>query len=663
MRFIILPYFLLCCTINLSAQYEAGLKFGDVSEADLRLMAAPGDSTAEAYVLYDKLDLRFDYLPDKGPAVEETFHRRLKLLKPSSFERANIELTYDSDFQDVRGLDASVYLPSGEEIKLKRRDFIREQGDGSQRTIKFTFPRIMPGAIIEYVYTRTTESILVPTAYSFQERLPVRWAEYTAMIPKYYRYVSLGTQGEFYINEVKQEYRRWNPSGQRGASGSTPIAFTDMRYVMKDQPAFSVQPYTNNLRDYLPQVRLQLQSVQYPNTISQPVFNNWHTTVAELHERKDFGRYYRVKSNYNQLWKAAEPIIMAGNSTRERIDLAYYFITSRLEWNERYAILGSDTPDRIFDAAEGNSADLNLSLLALLNEAGIPAHPLLVSLRDRGAPMEVYPLINQFNHLMVYTEVEGQPYLLDANGPGRPPGLPRIEALNHRGWVADRDNPHWINVEVPRARRVVLATMQLDETGRAEVSLTGRLESYYAFAGRNQLGEMKQASEAPLVREIVERYPETEVLTHELLDGGDTATQPLNYQASLRLPAGPASDDYLYVQPIILPVLNEELDDVEQRLYPIDFPFPWREQYVATISVPTGFAVDELPESTRLVSEDRGLSATFTASTTPGNGVQVNFTVDHDRTFYRASDYAALRVMYQRIIELQESTIVFKRSK
>ena len=662
LSFRLILLFLFLSTV-LSAQYEKGLKFGRIDEADRALLSAPGDTTAEAYVLYDKLDLRFDYVEDKGPQLLETFHRRVKLLKPSSFDRANVAIYYDRDYQELQGVDATIYLPDGTDIKLRNRDMTYDRGTDDRDRLMFTFPQVTPGAIIEYTYTKRSQSLLTPFPYTFQEDIPIRWAEYTARIPQYYRYISLGMQGNYHIQEVEQANRSWQMTARGAGTKTTPIKFTDMRYVMKDLSSFPQQPYTNNLRDYLPQVKLQLQSVDYPNTISQPVFNNWLTTVKDLHDRQDFGRYYQVKGNYNSVWKEAEPIIMAGTTPKERIDAAYYYVARKVKWNERFSILGSDKPDNILAAGSGNSADLNLCLLALLNEAGIKAHPLLVSLRDRGAPVELYPLINQFNHLLVYTEVDGQPYLLDANGTDRPPGLPRVLALNHRGWVADEQQPRWISIEVPRARRVVLADMTLDESGQAAVDLTGRLESYYAFSGRNQLTRMKQATDAPLATDVLAQFPAASVRAHSLVSGGESSLEPLTYKVELDLPAAVANQDFLYVQPILLPSLDDALDDVEERLYPIDFPYPWREQYIATIHVPAGYVLEEAPESIRMTSEDGGMTATFATNVQPDQTVTVNFTVDLDRTFYHATDYTALRQMYRRIIELQESTLIYKRAK
>lgn len=657
--------FLFGCS-TLSAQYEDGLKFGKITDEDLALMVVPGDTAAAAYVLYDKLDLRFDYVEDKGPVLKETFHRRVKLLKPSSFDRANVKIGYDRSFQGLQNLKAQVYLPDGTTIKLRGSDFIREKGEDSRETAKFTFPQITSGAVIEYTYTLNTESILTPSRYVFQEDIPVRWAEYHAVIPEYYRYVSLGMQGNYYINEVSRPHLNWSPSvlrGRHGGSAQERVEHLDMHHVMRDIPPFRDQPYTNNLRDFLPSVRLQLQSVQYPNTPAQPIFNNWSTTAKELDEHQNLGRAYQARGNYKRLWEAAEPVVMGQTTVAGRITAAYNFVATRIQWDEHYRFLGSASPDDVFAAGVGNSADLNLCLLALLHEAGITAHPLLVSLRDRGAPIEFYPLVNQFDHLMVYADTEQGGIMLDANGVNRPPGLPRIQALNHRGWVADVENPHWISLEVPRARRVILSQMQVDELGQADVELSGRMESYFGHAGRNQLSGMKRPEEAPIAADIFTHHPEASLVSHELVSGGDSSLDPLTYKVQMKLPAGMATDDYLYVQPILLPLLDEELDDVEERIFPIDFPFPWREQYISNITIPGGYAIEELPESIRILSEDGGISATYTAAARPDNTINVNFTVDLDRTLYQPSDYASLRGMYRRIIELQEASIVLKRAK
>ncbi|WP_116124640.1 DUF3857 domain-containing protein [Lewinella sp. IMCC34183] len=656
------PLLFVLFTTGLLAQDYSDVRFGKLSDSDLAALPPAPDSAASAYVLYDHLDLKFDYLSGQGPVLQEYVHTRVKLLTPASFDRANVTLRYNPSYQDISGIKAVIHLPDGERIKLSGRAIVRER-DGDYRTIKFAFPQVTAGAVIEYTYKRRSDNILIPTPYAFQRDVPVRWAEYSALIPDYYRYVSLGTSGEYAIDEVKQSRMRWGPVFAKAPTAHESVSHNDIRWAMRDVAAFERQPYTNNATDYLPRVRLQLQSVNYPGEIVEPIFHNWEETVKELHQRRDFGGAYTNRSNYNQLWKAAEPVIMAEPDYKSRIDAAYTFVCRNLRWNGSTSIFGSESPNKVFTAGEGNSADLNLALLALLKEAGIPARPLLVSLRDGGTPIEVYPILTQFDHLLVYTELDGKPYLLDANGPGRAAGLPRLEALNHRGWVADPYAPRWVDVEVPRARQVVMANINFNAEGEPLVDLQSRLNSYFALQGRYALARTETPLDWPVVQDIAATFPATRVIAELGHEGENDTAGPLSLHVKLRVPASVVADEYIYLQPVILPVLDDELDDVEQRLYPVDFPYPWQLHYVANVQAPEGYAVDELPESIRLVSEDRGMTATYTAVERASGTVSITLQVQLDRTVYPATAYPTLRHMYRRIIEMQEANIVYRRAK
>ncbi|WP_168797454.1 DUF3857 domain-containing protein [Neolewinella litorea] len=652
---------LLFSTLLLAQEY-GDVKFGKITAEDLAAMPPGKDSAAAAYILYDRLDLKFDYLRDKGPTTIEEFHTRVKLITPAAFDRANVSLRYNRDVEAISGLKAVIHLPDGERIKLSGKDFIRER-DGDYNTLKFTFPQVTPGAVIEYTYTQRSENILIPTRFAFQRDVPVRWSEYTAFVPEYYKYVSLGISGNYVVNDVKTTRKPWGPVFRKVPTAHERVAHQDIRWAMQDVPAFEYQPYTNNATDYLPRVRLQLQSVNYPGEIAQPVFSNWKETVENLTDHRNFGRAYLNRSNYKQVWEAAEPAISAAEGVQARIDAAYRYVCGNLRWNGSTSIFGTDSPNQVLEKGEGNSADLNLALLALLHEAGIPAYPLLVSLRDQGSPVEIYPILTQFDHLLVYTEVEGQPYLLDANNAGRPPGLPREKALNHRGWVADPAHPRWVDVFVPQAKQIVMAHIGLDEAGASQIKIESKLNSYYALRGRQELSRMDSPLDGPLVREIVAGFPETQVRSHEVTHGVDDPSGALGITAELDVPAGMVADDYLYLQPVVIPLLDDELDDVEQRLYPIDFPYPWQVNYIANIKVPEGYAVEELPASVRLRSADGGMAAFYSASDDANGTISIVFRVNLDQTVYPADAYPMLRDMYRRIIELQEATIVFRRAK
>jgi len=63
----------------------------------------------------------------------------------------------------------------------------------------------------------------------------------------------------------------------------------------------------------------------------------------------------------------------------------------------------------------GSASDLNLLLLSMYTHLKLPALPILLSKRSRGATSEMYPLMDRFNHVVVAVELDSQAVFLDAS--------------------------------------------------------------------------------------------------------------------------------------------------------------------------------------------------------------------------------------------------------
>lgn len=642
-----------CASLSAFAQTDySQLKYGDIKPADRKMTVAPSDSSAEAYVLFDLLRMEMIQDNDGRPILQEYRHRQLKLLRESSFDRADVELVYWRDSEKISSIKAQIHLPNGKTIKVPKKDMIRERYDDDRDIWRFTFPSVTEGAILEFAYTTSDEGITIPSRYYFQEDIPVRWAEYRAAIPGYFNYVSLSNAVNHTVSKIVTESRFF---------GGREINHSVIRWAFGDLAAYKDQPYVNNFRDYIPHVRLQLASVQYPGQIIQKVFSDWNKTTEDLMGYLEFGKAFESKGNYGKVWKVAEPIVAKATTETEKVTALYNFVAGRISWDGSYSLLSDRTPNKVYEAAEGTSGEMSIMLLALLREAGIEAQPVLVPLRNGGSPVELYPLMAQFRHVMIEAVADGKKMLLDPNDIDRPPGLPRFNSLNGRAFVADPKNPHWIDIIPSRATQTIMAEVKLDADGMGEVDIRSRLGSYYAFNGRNRMDEMEEDAELPLVVSMVDAFPELEVVSHEEVD--KEVSGPLNLNMKLKVPMGQPIDDYLYVQPILCPVLSKELSDVETRLYPVDFGYPWMERYITNITIPEGYVVEELPESVKMRSEDGSLICTMAAEDKGNNVVSVNFTVSVGRTVYQPQEYAVLQNMFRQIIEMQESTIILKKTE
>ena len=152
------------------------VKFGSVDAADLQMTVLASDTAADAMVLFHKKYNYFDY--SGGTHIVSEVHRRVKLFRRSSFDRADVEIYYHTASERISKLKAIIHLPNGEALELKKQDFVRDEYNEDFNVIKFTFPQVTEGAIIEYSYRKTDEGIAVIPEFFFQENIPVKWAEF-----------------------------------------------------------------------------------------------------------------------------------------------------------------------------------------------------------------------------------------------------------------------------------------------------------------------------------------------------------------------------------------------------------------------------------------------------------------------------------------------------
>src|SRR5690606_32792810 len=78
---------------------------------------------------------------------------------------------------------------------------------------------------------------------------------------------------------------------------------------------------------------------------------------------------------------------------------------------------------------------INLLLITMLRQAGINAHPVLISTREHGWAHSEYPLMTKYNLAICNVELEGQQVYLDASEPRMGFGRLSPSCYNGPGFV------------------------------------------------------------------------------------------------------------------------------------------------------------------------------------------------------------------------------------
>ncbi|MCB9295421.1 MAG: DUF3857 domain-containing protein [Lewinellaceae bacterium] len=650
---------LLLCVffLPLSAQ-KPPMKWGKVDEDDLNMTACEADTSAAAVLLCDFAELSVD-LGDGDLRYVFEHHRRIKILKRQGFAYADVSIPYHES-EEIGGLDAQLFTPDGQSYKLTNNDIFEEESSEEWSQMKFSFPKVEEGAVIEYRYRISSESIIQLRPWYFQREIPTLWSELRLSIPEWYDYIFLKQGRPVDIEERDSREESIRVPSDFGRSGFVHAKVNKYRFVMEDVPAMTEEAYVTTMDDYLARVRFQLRSVEYPNSLVQPILSNWAGLAKELNDSGQLGKQIDKKKNQKALLEALEPVwAEAGaESKEEKAMLAYQYLNNAVEWDGRYSFFADQDLADCFEKKKASSGELNLMMLCALNALEMEAYPVLSSTRGHGSMLELYPILSQFNHLMAMAHLNGQMQLFDLGSPARPPGYPRVSALNGLGWLADESNPQWLQLVPPGAQKKSMYNLKIDNQGNAAVSVATLYEGYDAVDLREALREEDKGQF--LARNWEDRYPEVQIGTPEFEEGeGPFAPVKATYDGQLPGLAQ-AFDDFLYVSIALMPAFKENPLKLEERTYPVEIPYPIEVQDILFIEIPEGYAVEELPESGRVSLPNAGGKFDYLISENGGK-VQVVFKLEINQLTFKPEEYLVIRNFFNYILEKQGEQIVFRK--
>ena len=628
------------------------IRWGDVSAAEVAVADVPGDPDAAAVILGD---VGFDELEPSREGVRYTrrHHRRVKVLTEAGYEEGEFSFRYSKDDARVSRIRAQTFVPQPDgrmrTVELGRRDIYREEVRDGVEEVRFTMPALAPGVVFEYEYTYESDNAFVtPPAWYFQNGEPTVVSEYRVSIPAFLEYVTL-RQGSADAHESRQGTR---PFGRT----------TEVRWSARDVPALREEPYTTTYEDYTTSVKLQLSRIVYDG-IPQNILTSWGDVAKSLDGNDYFGRRLAT----SRLRRAQ---VEGLTGTRdEKMRAVYDLVREFYSSNGRGGMFADRDLNDVIDAKSGSDPELTLLLAALLREAGVPVQLAVLSTRSNGRPVEVYPIVSQFDRVMVVAQREdGSSVFLDPTDRHRPFGVLPVAALNGRAWVAAPGAPRWIDVP-PTTGTSTTSYVQgtLDEAGSLEGTVQIRLMGYDAESARDRMAE--SAADAPAqaaaqAETAADAADADDGVTIETVtvEGLDDIEAPLTMEATFQASAGEAIAGDLYLTPFVLMQLDENPFERTVRTFPVDFAYPFERTYVASITLPDGYAPDEVPAVLRLTTPSRAVSYTRVMAAEQGR-LSVRAVLTVDRARIEPIEYPALRKLYDEIVAAEAEAVVLVRSE
>jgi len=629
------------------------VRFGQVTKADFDLIQSLADTSAEAYVLHDFGETIF-FIKGDDLWMEQLVHERIYIRKKSAYSRATVQRpiyagrTGQELLLDIRGVTHN--LVNGEIVsdKMSRDAIFTEKLCDNVQQKKFTLPNVREGSIIEYSYKKQTPFSLEhnPSTWFFQSSVPVRWSEYRISIPTYYYYkMIMGGYLPLHLQESKPT--------RIGLSAGLSVEGTQYRFVVKDAPAFRDEPYITTELDYLSRVEFELANINIPGQLTRDFSLSWQALDKTLLDNENFGGQLGRISFMKEVVARAK----AKPDTFERLTSIYSFVRSSLKWNGR-AQLYSGGSKKVWDAGEGDAADINLILVAALREAGFEANPVILSTRTHGKINEAFARINKFNYVVAHVEVNGREMLLDATDRSLKPGMLPFHCLNGDGRLIHPSAGRFVSLN-PSERDTELETikMELASDGELTGSFTKSHGGYSAWRQRNEIAAEGQDKYLEAVRKDHKGWQISKSEVRNLAE----IEQSVIVEHTVTIPdAGQVAGDRIYFRPLLSEAYTENPFKATERSFPVDFGAPMDETFMAEYKLPAGYEAEQLPSALALTLPNNGGRYNFQASVRSGTLVIIS-RLNLRLPQYSAEEYHNLREFFARIVAKQAEQVVLKK--
>jgi len=670
---ILKTFSLLCVLFCLTsrAQDKLPVKFGKVTPADFEVTLKPQDSAAGAVVIADFGLSNFEGNPQGWFTLVFKHSRRIKILRRSGFEAATINIplyTSGNETEKLEGLRATTYnLENGKvvETRLDDKSIFTDKISKHLINKKFTFPALKEGAIVEFTYTQNSPFLFQLQPWEFQGEYPCLWSEYQVDMPNFFQYATIA-QGyvPFFINKSDSRMVTFNMTDPGGAERSERYSFQDNvvthRWVIKDVPALKEEAFTTTLNNYIAKIEFQLSRYNFPNGFSQDKMGNWLLISEALLKDEDFG----ADLNKNNSWMddSLKTITQGAAGNLEKAQRIYAFVRNNFTCTSHGALYASAPLKTTYKNRNGNEADINLLLIAMLHHEKIDADPVILSTRSHGFTSQLYPLIGRYNYVICRMTADSSYRYLDASEPWLGFGKLPTRCYNGYARLLNIERPSSISLNADEMKETKLTTVFVIK-GEKGKTLTGHLQSTPGFnEACNIRQRITEKGQQEFAKTLQSAYSgEIGFGANLELDSLKQPDQPLALGYDIQISPDSAADIF-YFNPMLSEGYKENPFKAAERVYPVEMPGAIDETYILNMEIPEGYVVDEMPKSAKvLFNEDEGYFEYMIVKN--ADNIQFRTRVQLKKANFTPEDYNTLRDFFGFIVKKESEQIVFKKKK
>lgn len=633
--------------LGATAQETGFLPEFKVSENDLNNNIYPKDSLAKALVIYESGN---SYLNHDYSSVITEYKKKIKILKTDSVDYATVKIFLYKDskgLERVRDIQGKSYLKVNGEVEvhtLDKEHIFSSNYNEYYDLVTFVLPNARVGSVITYRYTLDSPFLYNFHNWKFQEYIPKVFSEYKTKIPANYNY-NIKLLGPLKLDQNTSEVEKID-HGYAGTNEN----YIKSYYSIRNIPAFIEEDYMSSKHNYMSKLEYELMQINYYDGRVVNVTKSW----------KDADNSIKSTSLVRQMKKSSlvkgllnENIVNEGNSL-VKAKMIFEYVQNNYAWNNENLVFRDVSVKKLLKSKSGDVGSINSLLYSLLKENNFEVYPVLSSTRSNSFPTKLFPVISEFNYLLVKVIIGEQEYLLDASDEYVNFGQLPFRSLNSYGRQIDfKNGGDWVSLECNKSS---MEYVDVSLKFMSDTVLRGSLKTAYSgyFALEKKTNYFPNPEEYKL--RLEDDLHGFQVLSHKLNSKG---VKDLTFKEEINIERGLSIDieDELYLDPFFIKFFEKNPFKLQERTYPVDFGYKKSFFYRLSLDLGSFYKIGELPENYSLSLPERKAIITC-SSKEMGNKVVVIFKVDFKESIYSPIMYEGLKQLMSKAVNSQLNSIL-----
>lgn len=390
------PIFLLVLIASLHAPSAAAADWDPITAAEKDMKSSPLDPGAGAVVLFKRGKIEVTERSSLFYITRVDSYVRIKIFNDAGRDAANVSL---EAFKNVRvsKIEGRTILPSGEIVPLDSskvftgKSFQAGKGFAYLET-SFTFPSVVPGAIIEYQVEETKDGFF-----------PAPWIFDTPDVGTVDSVLEVTIAPRLGMNQFPLE----TTANKITVQQSNTVRGEHFNFSVKNLRPIQREPFSLPYRDQATMILFTPTDLAFGND-NYPLITKWDDVGAEI--TREFNE---MQKSEKAVHDKARELAEKNPDPRQKAEVIYKYIQQNIVSSNLIGVGLGRTADEILTTKRGDPDEINALMVLMLKEVKVDADVVLLATQNWQSIIRGFPNFSQFSRIVTRINFKGGAIYVD----------------------------------------------------------------------------------------------------------------------------------------------------------------------------------------------------------------------------------------------------------